>query len=63
VDLLFQKGHGTPLVEMTNGTSVASTTTLANLGATWHAIGNGDDNGDGKSDCPRTPTARRWSGP
>ena len=33
-----------------NGTSVVSTTTLANPGATWQAIGTGDYNGDGKSD-------------
>jgi hypothetical protein len=33
-----------------NGTSVASTTTLANPGSQWTAIGTGDYNGDGKSD-------------
>jgi hypothetical protein len=49
-DLLFQKANGTPMIWTMNGTSVVSTTTLANPGAQWKAVGTGDYNGDGKSD-------------
>ena len=33
-----------------NGTSMISSTTLANPGAGWHALGTADFNGDGKAD-------------
>jgi hypothetical protein len=47
-----------------NGTNLISGGNVGfNPGASWHAIGTGDFNGDGRSDIlGRTPTARRRCG-
>jgi hypothetical protein len=40
------------------------TGTLSNPGSTWHAIGTGEDNGDGRSDIQfQNSDATRWCGP
>ena len=54
-DLLFQNKNGTPMIWTVNVNdmnvpTVTTPTTLPNPGSTWHAIGTGDYNGDGKSD-------------
>src|SRR5262249_58313285 len=49
-DIVFQNVDGTPLIWTMNGTSIASTATLANPGKTWDLVGTGDFDGDGKSD-------------
>ncbi|MBV8895558.1 MAG: VCBS repeat-containing protein, partial [Acidobacteriaceae bacterium] len=41
---------GAPMIWQMNGTSIVSQTVLTNPGASWHAIGIGDFNGDGKAD-------------
>ena len=53
-DILFQTSLG-PLddglqIDFMNGTSVASQAALAGPGLTWHVVGSGDFNADGKAD-------------
>src|SRR5262249_32718853 len=49
-DLLWQNDDGLTGIWEMNGTSLLATGTLGNPGASWHAIGAGDFNGDGKAD-------------
>jgi hypothetical protein len=53
-DILFQASVG-PLndglhIDFMNGTTVASQASLAGPGLTWHVVGSGDFNADGKAD-------------
>jgi hypothetical protein len=53
-DILFQASVG-PIdgnlkIDFMDGTSVASQATLPGPGATWHVVGSGDFNADGKAD-------------
>src|SRR6185295_8405633 len=50
-DILWQNADGTPVVWLTNGTTLISASNVGfNPGTAWHAIGAGDFNGDGKAD-------------
>jgi len=49
-DLLWQASNGHPTMWLMNGTTVTTSQSLANPGASWHAKATGDFNDDGRSD-------------
>ena len=49
-DLVCQNTDGQTAIWLMNGSTFVGSALLGNPGASWHAIGTGDFNGDGKAD-------------